>query len=493
MKNYYLIFVILLLTNYLKAQSLEEKLKNHVYYLASDSLKGRDTGTPEIDSAANYIANYLKSNNIKPANKGSYYQDFYLYSFSMGNNYFYDDSLKKRKFYFIPIANKPFTDSLNFKIDYIGYDNKSNLQIDSGAMPLFLIDYYRNPENTAHDISKIAQKYKLNKILFSIPPDSKPSKRIMYSWYYLNQYKTKSKFDKSIQKNAYLHQVAKYLPDSLIAVFVPYYSYYKIFMDKKEKGEKMKYFSAKKIDAKMKTAKTESERSYIFNYAPEIDSMRVRNVMGVIEGNKRADEYIIVCAHYDHVGKNYNGMCVGADDNASGTASIMEQAAMFSKSDNKPERTLVFIFFSAEEMGLYGSMHYADNPVFPLNKTIAVVNLDMVGRSDDHDNYFVHAKFHGPNDRKLKKIAKNTSKDFADFQLDLHPGLGPRIVYTFASDHFSFTRKKVRNIVLFTDNHSDYHTPADTPDKIDYLNMEKINKFLFKLLQNISNSNKFNN
>lgn len=193
---------------------------------------------------------------------------------------------------------------------------------------------------------------------------------------------------------------------------------------------------------------------------------------------------IILTAHYDHVGQSYKGICVGADDNASGTSVIMELAAKL-KQGEQPNCNIVFIAFTAEELGLFGSFYYINNPVVPLDKTIAVINLDMVGRPDKHETNFVHAVFSGPKERIIRRPAKRVAKQIPDFELDLHPGLKERLIYNFASDHFAFTRKKVTNAVFFTDDHDNYHTPTDTPDKINYKNMEAITNYIEKCIYEI--------
>jgi hypothetical protein len=204
----------------------------------------------------------------------------------------------------------------------------------------------------------------------------------------------------------------------------------------------------------------------------------VKNVIGVLEGEgPLADETIVIGAHYDHVGLGGIGsgslapgekaIHNGADDNASGTAGLIDLARRFAARPEKPSRRLVFIAFTAEERGLFGSAHYVREPVFPLDKTVAMFNLDMIGRLRDD---------------KLTVFGTGTSptwKELADelggrHGLEIVPqpeGFGP-------SDHHSFYGKQIPVLHFFTNSHSDYHRPSDDWDKVNVPGMRRIVDFI---------------
>jgi hypothetical protein len=210
------------------------------------------------------------------------------------------------------------------------------------------------------------------------------------------------------------------------------------------------------------------------------NSISVKNVIAVVEGNgPLANETVVVGAHYDHLGYGGRGSLAkdkakaihhGADDNASGTTSVMELARRFAAMPERQGRRLVFITFSAEEMGLLGSRYYCNKePLFPLAQTVAMVNLDMVGRMTAD-----------PKTEKSKLIVEGvkTGKSFekligelgvdANLQLTTKPGgMGP-------SDHDSFYRKEIPVFFFWTGLHSDYHRPSDTSDKINVPGMARI-------------------
>jgi hypothetical protein len=192
----------------------------------------------------------------------------------------------------------------------------------------------------------------------------------------------------------------------------------------------------------------------------------VHNVIGVLEGEgPLADETIVIGAHYDHVG--YGGsnslspdtkeVHNGADDNASGTVALIELARRFAKSDNPPPRRMVFIAFTAEELGLIGSAHYVKEPVFSLEKTVAMFNMDMVGRLNEDKNLTVFGT--GTSSRWKSLVIKET--EASGFKLSMQPeGFGP-------SDHSSFYGKQIPVLHFFTGTHADYHKPTDDVEKIN--------------------------
>ena len=215
----------------------------------------------------------------------------------------------------------------------------------------------------------------------------------------------------------------------------------------------------------------------------------VKNVIGVLEGaGPLADQTVVVGAHYDHLGYGGFGSLApkvkaihhGADDNASGTTAIMELARRFGAIPNRQGRRIVFISFSAEERGLLGSVHYCKEPLFPLAKTVAMVNLNMVGRAR------IDVKT-----QKLKLLVEGlgTGKGFeqlvdklndGEFKLiKKQSGLGP-------SDHDSFCRVEIPVLFIWTGDHEDYHKPSDTSDKINVPGMKKVANLVEKAVASLA-------
>ncbi len=269
------------------------------------------------------------------------------------------------------------------------------------------------------------------------------------------------------------------------------------------------------------------------------------NVVGVLPGSdpKLKDEAIVIGAHYDHLGRGGEGSLAaregeihhGADDNASGTAGLLELARMLSMQPLKPRRTIVFIAFSGEEEGLLGSDYYVNHPLVPLGNTVAMINMDMIGRLQDSKlivggvgtasdwrsliesensvekmrtsalanlpgdaaaTYHVSVKGQAPekgypivigaNGQPVvtADISKLPAAVASPFTLSLNEdGFGP-------SDHSSFYSKQVPVLFFWTGTHNDYHKPSDTADKINYEGEARIVAFVERLIRDIDKSDK---
>ncbi len=213
------------------------------------------------------------------------------------------------------------------------------------------------------------------------------------------------------------------------------------------------------------------------------------NIIGFIEGTDKKDEYVFLTAHYDHLGKKGDAIYYGADDDGSGTVSVIEMARAFAKAKsegNGPKRSVVFMTVSGEEKGLWGSEYYSDHPVFPLENTSVDLNTDMVGRIDterktgDTLNY-IYVIGHDKLSTDLSVINEGVNNKFIHLTLDYKyddPADKNRIY--FRSDHYNFARKGVP-ILFFYDGMllADYHKPTDTIDKINFGLMEKRVRLIF--------------
>jgi hypothetical protein len=221
------------------------------------------------------------------------------------------------------------------------------------------------------------------------------------------------------------------------------------------------------------------------------------NVIGILPGTDKTDEYLFITAHYDHLGKRDTVIYYGADDDGSGTVSVLEIAEAWAKakaSGKGPRRTIVFMTVSGEEKGLLGSEYYTMHPVFPLEKTTADLNIDMVGRSDnrrttgDSTNY-VYIVGDDKISTELKTLNEAQNKKYTKLELDYKyndPEDRERIY--FRSDHYNFAKTGVP-IIFYTDGmlNPDYHKPGDTPDKINYALLQKRAHFVFYMSWGLAN------
>ena len=196
----------------------------------------------------------------------------------------------------------------------------------------------------------------------------------------------------------------------------------------------------------------------------EATHARVDNVLAYLPG--KTDEYIIIGAHYDHLGYGDSNSLApslighvhpGADDNASGTAGVLELARLFAPMKGQLDRGILFMSFSGEELGLLGSAEWVKEPTRPLEKCVAMLNMDMIGRIRDNKIYIGGVG----TGSTFKTILEQSQKQEPQFKVEYSPG-----GYS-ASDHTSFVSKKIPVLFFFSGLHSDYHKPSDTPDKIN--------------------------
>jgi Zn-dependent M28 family amino/carboxypeptidase len=213
----------------------------------------------------------------------------------------------------------------------------------------------------------------------------------------------------------------------------------------------------------------------------ESKAVDAHNIVAKVEGSdpELKEEVVIVGAHYDHEGKdNHGDVYPGANDNASGSAAVLELARAFRELEPKPKRTILFILFTAEEKGLLGARYYVDNPLFPLDKTLAMIDLDMIGRNNV-DQLSVVGKYQYP---QLYRIAEVINQNTANFELNSNVD-----AFIRNSDHFPFMRKKIPSLFFNSGEHEDLHTPRDTVGLIDAEKAEKATQLVFLSLWEIAN------
>jgi len=212
------------------------------------------------------------------------------------------------------------------------------------------------------------------------------------------------------------------------------------------------------------------------------------NVIALIEGDSKKDEYVVVSSHYDHLGIRDSAIYYGADDNGSGTSAVLEMARVFQKAKNEgngPERSVIFLNVSGEEKGLLGSAYYVNHPFVPLKNTVANLNIDMIGRIDEkHDSLKIRDYIYiiGANrlSNELSEINKKANSDFTKLELDFtyDSSSDPNKFYQ-RSDHYNFAKNNIPIVFYFNGNHPDYHKPTDTPDKIDFPLIKKRAQLVF--------------
>lgn len=483
----FLLFIFSLLVSLsLFAQSSPQitaaELANHVKYLASDQLEGRKAGSKGAEAAAQYIANEFKTYGLKPiGDEGTYFQSFEIVvAITLGpNNTFAFTAAGKKSAAEVDKGFRPlgFSSSESFEgsLVFVGYgisdtakryDDYAGLDV-SGKVVMVL----RNapPSDSTRNLNQHASlRYKASKarelgakglVVVTGPEDSDTDDLI------------KLTYDNSTG-NA-----------GILAVNVT----------RKVADELLKATATTVKDLQKEINKNRAPRSFSLpgvsvHVALDLKEIRqkTRNVIGMLEGSdpELKNQVIVIGAHYDHLGMGGEGsgslkpdtvaIHHGADDNASGTAGLLELAQAFANEKEALKRSIVFISFTGEEMGLLGSGYYVNHAILPLARTVSMINMDMIGRLRNR-TLIVQGVGTSPG---FEAIANKHNKDSA-FALRLNKdGFGP-------SDQSSFYAKHIPVFFFFTDTHPDYHLPSDTYDKINYQGMEKIVRYVEEIAHDL--------
>lgn len=489
MKKQTVILVLALFTMSVTAQVLDTTsasfLKNHVYYLASDSLKGRMTGTPEAVAAAKYIKAEFEKNGLSAAGDSSFFQK---YSFvadvqtGAGNTLFLIVDGKKKELKFseefitAPISGKGKAEGgLVFagygisskKLKYDDFDS-----IDVRGKIVLILRYHpdmNNPHSEFDEYSSFRSKAAAAKekgaagVIFVNAKLSKTDEDRFMPFQY----------DRApLMKDFPVVQVKREVADALL------------------KSEGYTLDSLQSLLTATKHPHSFAIQNAAAHLATNVFLVENTglNVIGKIEGTDPVlkNEYIVLGAHYDHLGFGGDGSLYrgpeklihnGADDNASGTAGVLELARLLSKEKNNLKRSVLFILFSGEELGLLGSAHYGANTTVPADKIAAMVNLDMVGRLKPDTSLIVY----GTGTSSIWKNLVDSLNQAYHFVLTKNDeGYGP-------SDHSSFYAKNIPVLFFFTGTHTDYHRPGDKADKLNYPGEAQIVSYVEKIALNLAN------
>ena len=226
------------------------------------------------------------------------------------------------------------------------------------------------------------------------------------------------------------------------------------------------------------------------------DKVDSENVVAIIKGSEKPNEYLIISSHLDHIGITADGQINnGADDDGSGSVALLEIAQAFKKaSDNGdgPKRSVVFLHVTGEEKGLLGSKYYTDyNPIFPLKQTVANLNIDMIGRIDpkrEGDRNYVYLIGSDKLSTELHELSEEVNTKYSNIELDytFNDENDPNRFY-YRSDHYNFAKNNIPIIFYFNGTHEDYHRPGDTPDKINYDLLENRTRLVFYTAWQLAN------
>ncbi|RZJ65958.1 MAG: M28 family peptidase [Flavobacterium sp.] len=218
------------------------------------------------------------------------------------------------------------------------------------------------------------------------------------------------------------------------------------------------------------------------------------NIWAFIEGSEKPDEIVVISAHYDHVGTKDGVVYNGADDDGTGTVALMEIAQAFQKAKKDgygPKRSILILHVTGEEHGLHGSRYYSENPLFPIAKTVADINIDMIGRRDEPHtatNNYIYVIGADRLSSDLDKIVRDQNSKFTKIDLDFkfNDRNDPNRFYN-RSDHYNFAKNGIPSVFFFSGVHPDYHKPGDDVEKIEFDAMLSRTRLAFVTAWEIAN------
>ena len=451
---------------YIYASSiLKEDLHRDLSILASDEYEGRETGRLGQKKAAKYISNRFEEIGVKEgATNGSFLQTFAVDSKNAANVFVTFNGQKwnlLEQFYYI--GNIKDTLLMEKKLVFAGFGIEE-------------VNY--------SDYSNINVKDKVVVINEGAPN----SINIEDSW---DSWRKKAELAKEKGAVGIITVKKNFTEDAeRIAGFIenPNMQMHNPGRKKSEMIPNI-YISSenwKQIQGKI----SESKITIEVDIEEELSS---DNVLGYIEGTDLKEETVIITAHYDHLGYDNGDVCNGADDDGSGTVSVIALAEAFQKAKNAghgPRRSILFMTVSGEEKGLWGSKYYADNPVYSLENTVVDLNIDMIGRRDDEHDYDNYIYLIGADriSMDLHLISEKVNKRYIKYDIDYtyNKRTDPNQFY-YRSDHYNFAKKGIPVIFYFSGTHKDYHKPTDDVDKINFDKVQKTARMVFYTAWEIAN------
>jgi Zn-dependent M28 family amino/carboxypeptidase len=457
-------------------------LKKHLYVIASKEMEGRDTPSPGQDKAADYIEAHFKLLGLKPGNGDSYRQYYPLYK----------DSIL----------------SSSLKINGVAFDRGKDFVPGnnySAEIPFSEVVFagYGIVDEKTDAYKELDVRGKAVLVLEGAPADYKPAQQRIQ-----NPAGNNGKINAAARKGA----AAVFIITNNISGRNSMQASWNISKYRPSVNPLVFYISEKIAAAIMgddgKDLVEKFKTNFVFakSYQADIDlsfqkttlTSRACNVLALLEGTDKKDEYVVITAHYDHVGiRNDTVIYYGADDDGSGTVSVLELAEAFAKAKaagKGPRRSILFMTVSGEEHGLWGSAYYTSHPVYPLQKTSANLNIDMIGRigneymKDKDSANYIYVIGDNKLSSDLTPLIDAVNESYTQLKLDrkYNDPNDPNRFY-YRSDHYNFAEKGVPILFFFNGVHPDYHRPTDTPDKINYGIMEKRARLVYFTAREIAN------
>ncbi|MFN8338384.1 MAG: M28 family peptidase [Saprospiraceae bacterium] len=475
------------------------KLRDHMKVLASDSLEGRETGKKGIQLAADYISKNLRNLGLyaKDARAGYFQPVAFTYSKWIDTDMYINGTRYRLLWDYLALPelneNKEFIKDkevifLGYGIDDSKYSDFKKVDVKDKIIMINKGEpwdkngnsYITGTKDTSAWSKDINMKLKAAK--------DKGAKLVLIIEDDIKR-KVEDNRNKLLGANLQLGNLKNKILNTANHVYIS------STIAKQIIGENdKKILKARKKLEKGKPANVKLSTDFVMNMAKDVNVLEGNNIVAYVEGKSKKDEFIIVTAHYDHLGKRGDEVFNGADDNASGTSTLLELAKAFQGAvleGSRPERSIVFAWFCGEEKGLLGSEYYSENPIFPLENTIANVNIDMVGRvndkyKDNPDYIYVIGSDRLSSD--LHKINESVNQKYTQLTLDYtYNGENDPNKFYYRSDHYNFAKKGIPAIFYFNGTHEDYHRTTDDIEKINFDKMAHVGQLIFHTIWELAN------
>ena len=445
-------------------------LNEYLSILASDAMEGRDTGKRGQKMAAAMLRYHYMENGLAAGNNGSYYQKINLEKSKVGEAWVKIDEKTYSNFDNIVYwGNQNLESPVALNTVFVGAGEESDyegISVDGNAVVMMMgnggIMQLRGKGQEARD--------KGAKMVLAVVTDSDEEFTQL-----MNQYKmyfAGSQLRLPAKENKPSSGTFMVSPSAAAEILGTKVETLTKAMEKAGEGKAGQY---KKFKGQIEYMATQNK-----------EVVESENVLGFIEGTDKSDEIVVVTSHYDHVGRNGDDIYNGADDDGSGTVAVMEIAQAFAeakKAGKGPRRSMLFMNVTGEEKGLLGSEYYVNNPSFPLENTVANLNIDMVGRVDpDHeeDENYVYLIGSDKLSSELHELSELANERYTKMNLDYtyNDENDPNRFY-YRSDHYNFAKNNIPIIFYFNGTHADYHQPTDTVEKINFEMLEKRARLVF--------------
>ncbi len=452
----------------------EADLKENLSIIASDALEGRETGKRGQKMAAAFIAAYFEDLGLKAPVEGSYYQPVPLYGSSAPVATLKAGTTELQSDEFIFFGAGDTGGSVTLPVVYAGKGEAADfekLDIKDKAVLIALDPATSIMNNPALR----SAREKGAKLIFAVIEKTEDFKSLS------GMARNMGGGRLSLKKPEGAPNAGAFFVSAETAGKIYGTTYQKL----KKSGEGNKL-------TKVKPA------SISYSVVAKPLEIKSENVLGFLEGTDKKDEVVVITAHYDHIGISPRAegdkINNGADDDGSGTVGVLAIAKAFAqaaKEGKAPRRSILFMTVTGEEKGLLGSAYYSENPIFPLEKTVVDLNIDMIGRRDPQHKDSAPYVYVIGSDRlssELHTLSESTNKTYSNLIYDYtynaedHPD---RIYYR--SDHWNFAKKGIPIIFYFDGIHEDYHKPSDEVDKIEFDLLAKRTQNVFHVAWEIAN------